>query len=59
MPRDVVVAKETSTSVTLTAKKPRKSGGLDITAWGLKYEIADEPDSVKEFFFTPGMKYFF
>ena len=49
----MLVAKETSTSLTLNARKLKKMEGLNTISWALRYEVTGYPETAKEFFFGP------
>ncbi len=53
MPHNVTVAGRTPTSVVLMTDGPRRTGGMPVTSWMLKYEEV-HGHAHKTFFFSKG-----
>ena len=53
MPHNVTVADNSPTSVVVMTEGPRKTGGLPITSWMVKYEEV-HGNVEKTFFFSKG-----
>ena len=53
MPHNVTVVENSPTSVLIKSEGPRKTGGLPITSWMVKYEEV-HGNVEKSFFFSTG-----
>ena len=53
MPHNVTVVENSPTSVLIESEGPRKTGGLPITSWMVKYEEV-HGNVEKSFFFSTG-----